>query len=310
MIGALSQAYQQLKPQQMEGWIKGWLLYWILFGKYIDSCGQYQLIFEKGKEGLAEMIKESTKILWRTDLWIAAQKGSDAFINHCWRDHTLISPIQFWVPDGDMTIDTSFVNRWPKLKEMHFDEYNLFGVLLLKHANLKQIFSDAVNISSNREKNISATQIYMPRREYIISSKTYPPAYALGEVIPTDKPMKDSPEAALIAMSEFLNLKVITIPHIKEMDSRQARREKERKGFKYPDIRVVQLRRSMSGQTHHDEGSKNIEWSCRWLVAGHWRNQWYPSINNHRPVYIAPYVKGPEDQLLKKPTKSIYAVVR
>jgi hypothetical protein len=30
-------------------------------------------------------------------------------------------------------------------------------------------------------------------------------------------------------------------------------------------------------------------------VRGHWRQQWYPSIQDHRPVWIAPHRKGPED---------------
>lgn len=32
----------------------------------------------------------------------------------------------------------------------------------------------------------------------------------------------------------------------------------------------------------------------RWQVNGHWRNQWYPSAGVHRPIWIDPYLKGPE----------------
>jgi hypothetical protein len=31
----------------------------------------------------------------------------------------------------------------------------------------------------------------------------------------------------------------------------------------------------------------------RWLVSGHFRNEWYPSEQTHKVVSIAPYVKGP-----------------
>jgi hypothetical protein len=34
------------------------------------------------------------------------------------------------------------------------------------------------------------------------------------------------------------------------------------------------------------------------MVRGHWRNQWYPSLNAHRQRWISPYVKGPEDEEL------------
>ncbi len=40
----------------------------------------------------------------------------------------------------------------------------------------------------------------------------------------------------------------------------------------------------------------DVEWSRRWLVRGHWRNQWYPSEQVHRTIWISPYVKGPEDR--------------
>jgi hypothetical protein len=30
-------------------------------------------------------------------------------------------------------------------------------------------------------------------------------------------------------------------------------------------------------------------------VRGHWRNHWYPSLGDDRPMWIAPYLKGPAD---------------
>jgi hypothetical protein len=33
-------------------------------------------------------------------------------------------------------------------------------------------------------------------------------------------------------------------------------------------------------------------------VRGHWRNQWYPSMQAHRPKYIPEHIKGPEDKPL------------
>lgn len=37
----------------------------------------------------------------------------------------------------------------------------------------------------------------------------------------------------------------------------------------------------------------------RWVVDGHWRNQWYPSSGVHRPRWIEPYVKGPDGAPLR-----------
>lgn len=51
------------------------------------------------------------------------------------------------------------------------------------------------------------------------------------------------------------------------------------------------------------------DWRSRWLVSGHWRNQWYPSMQMHARKWIPPYVKGPEDKPFVRRDK-VYAVVR
>lgn len=76
-----------------------------------------------------------------------------------------------------------------------------------------------------------------------------------------------------------------------------------------PLIRVVELRRVRPPeQTRVDHDP--VEWSCRWIVEGHWREQYYPSTGEHRPLFILPYVKGPEDRPLKPPRAKVFAVVR
>jgi hypothetical protein len=37
----------------------------------------------------------------------------------------------------------------------------------------------------------------------------------------------------------------------------------------------------------------------RWWVSGHIRNQWYPKAEEHRPIFITPYLKGPEEAPIK-----------
>lgn len=57
--------------------------------------------------------------------------------------------------------------------------------------------------------------------------------------------------------------------------------------------RVISIRRHDSGAAR--KGTSNREYIHRWVVKGHWRNQWYPSRKMHRPVWVAPYMKGPDD---------------
>lgn len=59
-----------------------------------------------------------------------------------------------------------------------------------------------------------------------------------------------------------------------------------------PDVRVVHLRHTESPA---GTGESRREFHHRFVVRGHWRKQWYRSIQAHRPVWIAPFVKGPKD---------------
>ena len=70
----------------------------------------------------------------------------------------------------------------------------------------------------------------------------------------------------------------------------------QRQGLTVSDVRVVTLRRrdtSAALGAHHE-----VDWSHRWVVSGHWRNQYLPSVDAHRLQWVAEYVKGPGDRPL------------
>lgn len=82
-----------------------------------------------------------------------------------------------------------------------------------------------------------------------------------------------------------------------ERPRRAQRREFERIGGR-PDTEVVIVRlRREAGEAAEPSG-ESANYSHRFIVGGHWRNQWYPSEQVHRQIYISPYVKGPEDKPL------------
>jgi len=55
--------------------------------------------------------------------------------------------------------------------------------------------------------------------------------------------------------------------------------------------RVVALRR----QHHPTSGSPgDRHYHHQWIVNGHWRRQWYGREERHKPIWIAPHIKGPE----------------
>lgn len=62
---------------------------------------------------------------------------------------------------------------------------------------------------------------------------------------------------------------------------------------KRPEVNVVRLRKS---EHRHVRGTGDpVEWSHRWLVRGHWRNQWYAKEQRHAPKWVSAYVKGPDE---------------
>jgi hypothetical protein len=79
---------------------------------------------------------------------------------------------------------------------------------------------------------------------------------------------------------------------------RNIRRRAQREGWKsIPQVRVIRLREP-TARTEHEGDSHEVEWSHRWIVGAHWRNQWYPGSGEHRPKLIESYQKGPADKPL------------
>lgn len=76
------------------------------------------------------------------------------------------------------------------------------------------------------------------------------------------------------------------------------------------EVRVIELRRKryVGGPEPEGEGR---EFSCRWIVRGHWHNYWVGPADDRRlePRWLSPYVKGPDDKPLRR-TTDLFAVTR
>jgi hypothetical protein len=94
---------------------------------------------------------------------------------------------------------------------------------------------------------------------------------------------------------------LLTQPGVTTVDeqplSRTIRRRAEREGYNPNAVRVVRIRDR--ADTPHREQDTDRSYRVRWTVRGHWRSQWYPSRGEHRPVWINPHVKGPQDAPLR-----------
>lgn len=72
---------------------------------------------------------------------------------------------------------------------------------------------------------------------------------------------------------------------------RAARKRLRRVGQEPKPVRVIELRRPKSSG---EPGDGESNYHHQWIVRGHWRQQWHPKREVHRPVWIAPHIKGPE----------------
>jgi len=101
---------------------------------------------------------------------------------------------------------------------------------------------------------------------------------------------------SVLTMLTFLNSPYI--PKEQKRVGRAARREAMRMGSPLEEaseyVTFVVLRRP-EHKRHKNEEEQSVDWKHRWIVNGHVRAQWYPSEQAHRLIWIAPYVKGPED---------------
>jgi hypothetical protein len=65
------------------------------------------------------------------------------------------------------------------------------------------------------------------------------------------------------------------------------------------EVRLIDVRRPR-GAPGPSGGTRDVRWSNRWIVEGHWRQQACgPGWKDHRPVWIEEFVKGPADRPLR-----------
>lgn len=113
------------------------------------------------------------------------------------------------------------------------------------------------------------------------------------------------PLPLLRALWAFMAQELLVTEH--ERPDRAARKRYERTSMPEPSIRVVHLRRALRRPS--ETSGVGREWSCSWLVRGHWRRQWYPSQAHHAPRWIAPYPKGDPSKPLRGGER-VFAVTR
>jgi hypothetical protein len=70
---------------------------------------------------------------------------------------------------------------------------------------------------------------------------------------------------------------------------------KGRRRYRKDRITYLSARRGHTSPGAPDHNRHAREYSVRWVVRGHWRRQWYRSLNRHIPIWITDYIAGPDD---------------
>lgn len=123
-----------------------------------------------------------------------------------------------------------------------------------------------------------------------------------------DHPMMRPCAMFIASFMQFVKQRIITTDRIRPAPRHIARRNRD-VILHDPVVRVIELR-AREHDRHITTDSNHRDYACQWIVRGHWRNQWYPSLGTHQPKWITPYVKGPDDKPLKTPRANVFAVIR
>lgn len=83
-----------------------------------------------------------------------------------------------------------------------------------------------------------------------------------------------------------------------------ARKRLARKKIVAANVHLVDIKHRPSKPT--PGGGRQVDWSHRWWVKGHWRTYHVgPGRKEERPVYIQPFIKGPDDKPLAPPSETV-----
>lgn len=134
---------------------------------------------------------------------------------------------------------------------------------------------------------------------------------ALKELMEPFRTQRDQVELANIwgyclASEMFLNQRVFQSERAHVERHARKRYEKAKVDTEVHVIRLRVVERQYEKQTE----AEAVEWTCRWMIRGHWTRQWYPSLGTHKLLWIMPYVKGPKDKPFRAPKPSVGFVVR
>lgn len=288
--------------------------------------------------------KDADLVLWNSDIWKAAIRGSESFINTpLTRDIIDSLTPMFWQFDSPLSFGPTGASEF----ELNTRKYDLAGFCLMpttedmvelsfpeeaveftpskgdpnkgmavvdfSNPEVKQAFDLARdNPIKFARSGISIAIVFMPR-----AKSNMPPEVRFHKPIFEDDEIETTLSAIVFAAAKFLTLKYVAQDTVgvskKELKAdrhlfKQVRKEK----VTVPPIKIINLRRPERRTKSEvaEENTSKRQYKCHFMVDPHWRKQWYPSISRYKPVRILTYVKGNMSAPFKAPREKVYKAVR
>lgn len=248
---------------------------------------------------LLELLEHCVCVYWEWELLKGAVAGAHAF-----SDHTLGAEDRLERPMLWLFGDSYAVNQ-KQLEVLELSvEHQFVGQLLLKVKG-----ADSKTRTLTGRQGLTVVDIYLPDPKKVDLQNDehacLPVLRALPAIYEGDK-LPGVPFWELTAARRFMAQPFVAVEPAPM--SRQLRRQYERKHGVEPPVRTVILRRKL-GEQRESGGPRDMNWSCRWLVNGHWRKR-AERYGAGDPSYVAPYLKGPDDKPFKAPRPVAYQVKR
>lgn len=256
-------------------------------------AGDYVAVRERAR---ANAIMESETICWRNDILMLSSKTTFPVKRVDVDSRVFESQIHLW--EEPREVDSSDVQLLQRQKLRDIDDLCSIGSVFVFYKNNDLDECITGNIFCRRYRDWGYIQ---PDDVIVIYA---PSDYPSGDVDELEVPFQH-----YLKMNAFLNSPYAFTEPRNPKKTRQKLRKQIRK---QKQIKIVVLRKTprrpeneltlhqkfasqfFPEMTEADENKARRALSVRFKVTSHWRNQWYPSENTHKRIWISDYEKGPD----------------
>ena len=251
-------------PQEEDGFkARGW------HGEALDAVKKSESRFVAG------LLKDAVPYLWLDDVRTAiVDKAKPRLPAHETTSVQTPHKVMWWAWESDLTFQLPGVGEVTGVGQIILD-LGKFGLSLI----------DILR----KDGGAGFVVLFHP---LVVYGQKYPDDFHAGS---------DALYDGTVKMIAFLNSPYVTPPPT--LLNRGLRKRMTKAGVTDElldlSVRLITLRRPESHGSEPSDESEAREWSHRWLVSGHFRNQWYPSRNDHSLIWVPAYVKGPDDKPFK-----------